>query len=145
VAAAAAAAKPAPRTKDTTPARAVAAAASSPAASAASAPPVAAPAAEIVARADVDRPAPPEPAALELVAGAESTLPEAMLQQLREAAELELEFTVTADGSVADVSVLSSNNQAVDPFALDLVRTWRFKPIAQAQMHSVQLVFRPRD
>ena len=91
-----------------------------------------------------DEAPPPPPAALELVSEETLVLPEPIYAGLREVAELELQFTVNPDGSVSDVSVQSSNNPSVDPTALEAVRGWRFKPIAQAQVHSVQLVFHPR-
>jgi TonB family protein len=58
---------------------------------------------------------------------------------------LELEFTVAADGTLTQVSVLWSNSKAVDPLALEMVRAWRFKPIVPVQVLSGQLAFRPRD
>ena len=54
-------------------------------------------------------------------------------------------FTVNPDGSVADVAVRSSNDRALDPIAIDAVQQWRYQPIAVAQSHAVQLVFRLHD
>ena len=88
---------------------------------------------------------PPPPTALELVSDGEMVLPDAIYDQLRADAEVEIQFTVNADGSVSDASVRASNNPNVDAVALAGVRGWRFKPIAQAQVHSVQLVFHPRQ
>ena len=51
-------------------------------------------------------------------------------------------FTVNPDGSVADVAVRSSSDRALDPIALDAVSQWRYKPIAAAQPHAVELVFK---
>jgi TonB family protein len=128
-------AKLAVRSKETASSRA----ANAPAASASSA---AADAATRVAAAEAAPPSPPE--ALELVSDGAMVLPEAISKELRTDAEVELQFTVNADGSVSDVSVQSSNNPNVDLAAVKAVRGWRFKPIAQAQVHSVQLVFHPR-
>ena len=90
---------------------------------------------------------PPPPTALELMSDGGMVLPDSIHDQLRSDAEVELQFTVNADGSVSDVSVRASNNPSVDAAALTGVRGWRFKPIAQAQaqVHSVQLVFHPRE
>ena len=88
---------------------------------------------------------PPPPATLELMSDAAIVLPDEIHEQLRADAELEVQFTVNPDGSVSDVSVQASNNPNVDAAALAGVRGWRFKPIAQAQVHSVQLVFHPRE
>ena len=88
---------------------------------------------------------PPPPAALEPVSDGAMVLPDSIYDQLRTDAEVELQFTVNPDGSVSDVSVQASNNPDVDAVALAGVRGWRFKPIAQAQVHSVQLVFHPRQ
>jgi TonB family protein len=82
---------------------------------------------------------------LERVAGGEPVLPEEILRQLDAAADVELEFTVNTDGSVSDVSVRSSSNPTLDPIALELVKGWRFKPIAHNRLHTVQLVFHPPD
>ena len=91
-----------------------------------------------------DEAPPPPPAALQLVSEESWVLPGSIYAGLREVAELQLQFTVNPDGSVSEVSVQASNNPTVDPSALATVRGWRFKPIAQAQVHSVQLVFHPR-
>ena len=107
--------------------------------SAAASGPAAEPEARVAALAE---PAPP--ATLELVSDGAMVLPDAIYEQLRTDAELELQFTVNPDGSVSDVSVQASNNPNVDAAVLTAVRGWRFKPIAQAQLHSVQLVFHPR-
>jgi periplasmic protein TonB len=132
--------KPAPRSgqaKTTAHAKEAVVASAAPARAAAASNPAAAPTVRDEA------PLPP-PAALELVSDHALVLPELVYAGLRQVAELEVQFTVNPDGSVSDVSVQSSNNPSVEPTALEAVRAWRFKPIAQAQVHSVQLVFHPR-
>jgi TonB family protein len=90
-------------------------------------------------------PPPSRPDELELVSGGKAELPDELWQQLRTDAELVLEFTVNADGSVSGVSVQSSTHNFLDAIAIESLQGWRFKPIRQAQVHGVQLVFHPRD
>jgi len=75
----------------------------------------------------------------------EPQLPERVRRRLHSDAEVVVNFTVNADGSVSDASVQSSSEKSLDPIALDAVRQWRYRPIAAAQTHAVQLVFRLRD
>ena len=53
-----------------------------------------------------------------------------------------LDFTVNADGSVSNLAVRSASDRALEPAALDAVSRWRYQPIASAQAHGVQLVFK---
>ena len=43
---------------------------------------------------------------------------------------------------LVDVAVRSASDKALGPIAVQAVRQWRYKPIAAARSHSVQLVFR---
>ena len=81
-------------------------------------------------------------ATLELANFVEPALTERARRRLRSDGEVQLDFMVNADGSVADVVVRTSNDTSLDPVAVDAVRQWRYKPIAQAQAHGVQLVFK---
>jgi len=83
-----------------------------------------------------------ERATLELANFVEPALTERVRRRLRNDGEVQLDFMVNADGSVADVVVRMSNDTALDSIAIDAVRQWRYKPIAQAQAHGVQLVFK---
>jgi len=84
-------------------------------------------------------------AVLQLVDYVEPVMPERLRRRLQVDGDVVVNFTVNPDGSVADVAVRSSNDRALDPIALDAVRQWRYQPIAVAQSHAVQLVFRLHD
>ena len=84
-------------------------------------------------------------ATLELVEYVEPVLPDRLRRRLRDDGEVVVQFTVGLDGSVVDASVRSSSDGALDAVALDAVRQWRYRPIATAQAHAVQLVFRLRE
>ncbi len=84
-------------------------------------------------------------AALELIDYVEPVLPDRLRRRLRDDAEVVVQFTVGLDGSVLDASVRSSSDRVLDPVALDAVRQWHYRPIATAQAHAVQLVFRLRE
>ncbi len=88
-------------------------------------------------------PAPSE--ALQLADYVEPALPDRVRRRLQGDGEVVVQFTVNPDGSVADASVRSSSDRALDPIALDAVRQWRYRPIATMQAHAVQLVFRLRE
>jgi TonB family protein len=103
------------------------------------------PAAASVLVAQAAAAAPPPPDELELLSGGKAVLPDEVWQQLSTDAELVLEFTVNVDGSVSDVSVQSSTHKLLDAIAIESLQGWRFKPIRQAQVHGVQLVFHPRE
>lgn len=64
------------------------------------------------------------------------------MRRLRRDAEVLLVFKVNPDGTVADLNVQSSSDSALDAIALDAVRQWRYKPIAEARTHRVQFVFK---
>lgn len=84
----------------------------------------------------------PALAVLALADYVEPVLPARIKSRLRTNGEVILDFTVNADGTVSDAAVRSSSDKALGPIALDAVRQWRYQPIAAAQPHSVQLVFR---
>ena len=89
--------------------------------------------------------APVSNATLELVDYVEPVLPDRLRRRLRNDGEVVVQFTVGLDGSVVDASVRSSSDGALEPVALDAVRQWHYRPIATAQAHAVQLVFRLRE
>ena len=84
-------------------------------------------------------------AALQLADYVEPDLPDRLRRRLQADANVVLDFTVNPDGSLADVAVRASSDRALDAIAVDAVRQWRYRPIATAQAHAVQLVFRRRD
>lgn len=108
--------------------------------------PVAAPTESARVALAVASPAPPPPppplAALELLSSVQPELPQRVLSRMRRDGEVLLVFKVNTDGTVADLNVQSSNNAALDTIALDAVRQWRYKPIAEARTHKVQFVFK---
>ena len=83
--------------------------------------------------------------ALQLADYVEPLLPDRLRRRLQGDGEVVLTFTVNTDGSVADVAVQSSSERALETVALDAVRQWRYRPIASAQAHAAQLVFRFRE
>jgi TonB family protein len=82
---------------------------------------------------------------LQLEGYVEPQLPERIRRRLQADAEVVVNFTVNPDGSVTEPSVRSSSDRSLNEIALDAVRQWRYRPIAAAQGHAVQLVFRLRD
>ncbi len=82
---------------------------------------------------------------LQLADYVEPVVPERVRRRLQSDGEVVLAFTVNADGSVADLAVRSASDQALEEIALDAVRQWRYQPIATAQAHGVQLVFKLRQ
>ncbi len=134
----------------TLPAAAIATAAvPPPPATAASASPAAATqvalAAPLPPRAEPVNPTGPAAAArlpLQLADYVEPVLPDRLRRRLQGEAAVVVKFTVNPDGSVADVAVRSSSDRALDTIALDAVSQWRYKPIATAQPHAVELVFK---
>lgn len=84
-------------------------------------------------------------AALQLAAYVEPAFPDRVRRKLLADGEVILGFTVNPDGSVADVAVRSASDKALEATAVDAVRQWRYQPIAAAQAHAVQLVFKLRE
>ncbi|MBK6865410.1 MAG: TonB family protein [Ideonella sp.] len=82
---------------------------------------------------------------LQLADYVEPVVPERVRRRLQSDGEVVLAFTVNADGSVADLAVRSASDHALEEVALDAVRQWRYQPIATAQAHGVQLVFKLRQ
>lgn len=82
---------------------------------------------------------------LQLADYVEPTLPDRVRRRLQADGEVVVDFTIHPDGSVADAAVRSSSDRALDPIAIEAVRQWRYRPIAAAQAHAVQLVFRLRE
>lgn len=111
--------------------------ASSPAAVAAATAPVGAPA---VSPADALPRAPR--ATLQLVDYVAPAIDDRVRRKLRGDGEVVLDFTVNPDGSVSGVAVRSATDRALEPAALEAVGKWRYLPIAAAQSHGVQLVFK---
>ncbi len=82
------------------------------------------------------------PVALELVSSVQPDLPDRVRRRLRRDGEVVLVFKVNTDGTVVDLNVQSSTDSALDEFAVEAVRQWRYKPILEARTHRLQLVFR---
>lgn len=72
----------------------------------------------------------------------EPELPVSTLRRLRGEVEVLVGFTVNTDGSVSDVAIRSSPNQALDGPVVEAVRQWRYAPVGQPRSHAVQLVLR---
>lgn len=89
-----------------------------------------------------ETPAARPPGVLELLSAVQPEVPERILGRMRRDGEVLVAFKVNPDGTVSDPNVESSNNAALDDIALEAVRQWRYKPIAQARIHRVQLVFK---
>lgn len=89
----------------------------------------------------------PAPAAvpLKLANVVEPVTPRRLLGTLRGDVQVQVAFTVNADGSVADAAVRRSSHPAMDAAVLEAVRQWRYEPIAAARPHEVQLVLRQPD
>jgi TonB family protein len=81
-------------------------------------------------------------ATLQLVDYVAPAIDERTRRKLKTDGEVVLAFTVNPDGSVSDLSVSSASDRALEPAALDAVSKWRYQPIASAQAHGVQLVFK---
>lgn len=86
------------------------------------------------------RPAPKSP---ELIDYVEPVLPSRLRTRLRGSPQVVVDLMILADGSVADATVRSSSDKALETLALDAVRQWRYKPGSETQAHAVQLVFAP--
>ena len=71
-------------------------------------------------------------------------MPGRLKSRLRANAEVVVDLSIRADGSVADATIRSSSDRALDPIALEAVRQWRYKPIGASRPHAVQLVFAPQ-
>lgn len=87
----------------------------------------------------------PRRTALELVDYVEPVLNERLRRRLKGDGEVVVEFTIRADGSVADPAVRSASDKVLEEAALEAVRQWRYQPIPAAQPHAVQLVFKFRE
>jgi TonB family protein len=81
-------------------------------------------------------------ATLQLVDYVAPAIDERTRRRLRVDGEVVLAFTVNPDGSVSDLAVRSASDRALEPAAIDAVSKWRYQPIASAQAHGVQLVFK---
>ena len=143
-------AQPVPKEAEATPAQAVPETQPVEPAAATRAEPEPAPAASTaLALSSVAAPIPAAPPAvaspLVLTAYVAPEFPERIKRRMRVDGEVVLGFTVKPDGSVADVTVRSSTEKSLEPNAIDAVRQWRYKPIDEAQLHAVQLVFRVKE
>ena len=101
------------------------------AASAAPAAPVASAPAEVQPR-----------AAPKIVGYVAPVLPDRVRRRLQGDGEVVLDFVVNPDGTVRDVAIRSASDKALETVAIDAVRQWRYEPIATAQAHGAQLVFK---
>jgi len=100
------------------------------------------------ASAPVEPPVAEQPAAppveLELLEAVEPVLPDDIDAALETDAVLNLAILVLTDGSVGEVTALTSTHPAVDEYAIAAVQQWRFKPVSQPLVHHVELVVHRR-
>jgi TonB family protein len=91
----------------------------------------------------------PEPAPvllpLKLANVVEPVTPRRLIGVLRGEVQVQVAFTVNADGSVAGAAVRRSSHPQLDASVLEAVRQWRYEPIAAPRPHEVQLVLRQPD
>jgi len=64
-----------------------------------------------------------------------------MLDQAGSIAEVAVELTIRADGSVAEVSVLTPAPRALQRSVVDALMQWRYEPLPAERKHRVELVF----
>lgn len=86
-------------------------------------------------------PAVPARATPELQHMVEPEAPPRLLEQLTRP-EVAVEFTIAADGTVADVQVQPPVPRALVPKIVEALEQWRYAPAAAPRRHRVQLVFR---
>ena len=82
------------------------------------------------------------PRAPQIVGYVAPVLPDRVRRRLQGDGEVVLDFVVNPDGSVSNVAIRSATDKALESAALDAVRQWRYEPIATAQAHGAQLVFK---
>lgn len=64
-----------------------------------------------------------------------------MLDQAGSIVEVAVELTIRADGSVAEVSVLTPAPRALQRSVVDALMQWRYEPLPAERKHRVELVF----
>jgi TonB family protein len=84
----------------------------------------------------------PARATLQLVDYVQPAIDDRTRRRLSADAEVVVDFTVNPDGSVSDLAVRSASDRALEQAAILAVSKWRYQPIASAQAHGVQLVFK---
>ena len=88
--------------------------------------------------------APPEPAPLQLLDGGDPVIPADAFDNQRGRAEVVVRFTVTPNGEVSKLTVVSSNNARLNRSVLRAVQGWRYAPITTAREHNVSFAFTPQ-
>ena len=88
--------------------------------------------------------APPEPPPLQLLDGGDPVIPADAFDNQRSRAEVVVRFTVTPNGEVSKLTVMSSNNARLNRSVLRAVQGWRYAPIAAAREHNVSFAFTPQ-
>ena len=88
--------------------------------------------------------APPEPPPLQLLDGGDPVIPADAFDNQRGRAEVVVRFTVTPNGEVSKLTVVSSNNARLNRSVLRAVQGWRYAPITTAREHNVSFAFTPQ-
>lgn len=88
--------------------------------------------------------APPEPAPLQRLDGGDPVIPPDSFDSQSSRAEVVVRFTVTPNGEVSKLTVVSSNNARLNRSVLRAVQGWRYAPIAAAREHNVSFAFTPQ-
>ena len=113
----------------------------------AAAAPTPAPAAPMVAAAQAVEPPKPEPEAeaeepLKLLSKVEPVIPRQLQQGNNfRSGIVQVQFTVSTDGSVKQASVIKASHTRLGNAALEAVRQWRFAPIRKARDAAVEVAF----
>jgi len=83
----------------------------------------------------------PPPAAPKLMSMVEPAIPSRVLDQSPRVGEVSADLNLRADGSVAEVVLLTQVPRAWRRYLIEALQQWRYEPLAAARTHRVQLVF----
>ncbi|HEY1130856.1 MAG TPA: TonB family protein, partial [Roseateles sp.] len=113
----------------------------------AAAEPTPAPAAPMAAAAQAAEPPPaaePEEAEkpLQLLSKVDPTVPRQMQQSGFRNGYAQVQFTVAADGSVQQASVIKASHARLGSAAVEAVRQWRFAPVRKTRQAAVEIAFK---
>ena len=67
--------------------------------------------------------------------------PENLMRRVRSFTELLVQITVNIDGSVRDISIVTPGYRVLEPYVIDALTQWRYKPQEQARTQQLRLVF----